>query len=526
MKLLSLISISATLAAAQAPAARQTTAISSEQGRPAASFDCAADGTVVNSITGEPIPRARINIVSGGVAYASSSDTAGRWTLSNVGCAPAQLIVTRPGFIRNIGSKGSPSQPLTLLSGSPVHDVRTELAPQSVALGRVLDDRGDPYPVAQITVLGARVVNGKLRFQPSGTGMTNDLGEYRIANLSRGRYIVCAHINPGGPTASNQTIPADSCYPGPPEGGAASAMAIPAGREVKVDFTLHEVMPVHIRGTVSGIPEGRGIGVSLIRRGGEDAGASNFPGQIRDGKFDFRVPPGSYMLTADYFEAGRRLTARVPVDAGSFDVENVAVRLDTGFTVTGIVRVASDSGRAFSRFPVSLRSAEPASGTGQVKWAADQASFAINDMVPGNFRLNAFPPAPFYLKSATLAGQDIACNDIPISQAAGPIEVTLRDDGGSIEGDIVDAAGQPAVAGIVLLRGNTSVSNAIAGSDGHFKLQYIAPGDYTIYAWDDIAGVQYAEPDWMRRYGTGGSSVTVSSGRIAQIRLIRQIVPD
>ena len=224
------------------------------------------------------------------------------------------------------------------------------------------------------------------------------------------------------------------------------------------------------------------------------------PGVVRNGNFDFRVAPGSYMLMADYFDAGKRLTARVPVDVGATDIDNIAVHLDSGFTVTGMVRVVSQSGQTTApQFGVGLRPSEPGSNTGQMKWEPDHSSFAISEMVPGSFRLDVNPPAPFYVKSAMLAGQDILNNDVPISQAAGPIEIVLRDDGGSIEGDVVDANGQPVSAGVMLLRGTIRVASLMSQPTGHFKIQNVAPGDYTIYAWDDPNEVAYADSDWMRQ---------------------------
>jgi hypothetical protein len=298
---------------------------------------------------------------------------------------------------------------------------------------------------------------------------------------------------------------------------------MPAGRETKVDFTLTEVLAVHVRGTITGLPEGRGSGINLIRRGVNSDFGGNLPGAVRDGKFDFRVPPGSYMLTADYFEGGKRLTARVPIDAGSSDIDNVVVHLETGFTVTGIVRGPTGS---MPQFGVNLRPSEPVNLTGQVKWEPDHTAFAINDMVPGSYRLDIFPPAPWYVKSATLAGQDVLNSEIALSQAAGPIEIVLSDDGGSIEGDVADAAGQPAAAGILLLRDTTRVANTTSQASGHFRLQNLAPGDYTVYAWDEPNEVEYANQDWMRRYGGGGVSVTVTAGQKQQIKLTQQSVPQ
>jgi hypothetical protein len=529
VKSIPLILITAALSLAQTARQANGQLIQLQPPQPT-SFDCAADGMVVNATTGEPIARAHVNVtLLGAGGYSAVTDSSGKWALSNMACATGQIQVTRPGFLQNARAGGS-FRALRLISGSPVHDLKTELIPQSVAWGKVLDDQGDPVMGAQVSALGARVVDGRPRFQQTGAGMTNDLGEYRIANLPRGKYILCVHLNQPNALVQAATIAADTCYPGPLEGGAASAMDLPAGRESKVDFTLNEVPAVHVRGSITGLREGPGsAGVNLVKRSGAEPGGNynNVPGAIGAGKFDFRVPPGSYMLTSDYFDSGKRLTARVPIEAGGTDIDNVVVHLDAGFTVTGIVRVVSQPGRtANQNFGINLRTSEPASNTGQLKWDPDHTSFAVNEMVPGSYRLDVNPPPPFYVKSATLAGQDMLNNEIPISQAAGPIEIQLRDDGGSIEGDVVDANGQPVTAGIMLLRGPIRAAYQMSPPNGHFKIQNVAPGDYTIYAWDNPDEVAYADQDWMRRNGGGGTAITVTASQNQQIKLTQQPVPQ
>ncbi len=145
-------------------------------------------------------------------------------------------------------------------------------------------------------------------------------------------------------------------------------------------------------------------------------------------------------------------------------------------------------------------------------------------MSPGAYRFDVFPPSPFYVKSATLAGQDILNSEFSVAQAAGPIDIVLSDDGGSIEGDIVDADGQPTVGGgiIALRNGRATVIQGV----GHFKLPNLAPGDYTVYAWDEANQVEYADQDWMRRYGGSGTAVTVSAGQNVQVKLTQQKVPQ
>jgi hypothetical protein len=462
--------------------------------------------------------------MSGGGAYFATTDSSGQWNFSNVACGQATLTATRVGFLWRAARSMNPTLPANLVSGSPTHDVKLELTPQSVVYGKVVDDQGDPVQNAQVTVLASVVTEGKATFQPRGAATTNDLGEYRIPGVTRGKYIVCARPNDQGPLPRGgpQTMSAEVCYPGPIEGGSASAMDVSAGRESKVDFNLNQVPAVHVRGTVSGLPEGRGSGFSLTKRGAAAGGA--LPGVVRDGKFDIVASPGSYLLVADYFEAGKRLSARVPVEVGTSDLDNVTIHLDSTFSVTGTVRIDSQSGRAgkTNQFAMNLRASEPLNSGGQLRWdPANGSSFTFADLLPGTYRLDFFPPAPYYIKSATLGGQDVLSGEFSLSAGAGPIAIVLRDDGGSIEGDVTNADGQ-AVAGSVMLLRNERAT--VVMSTGHFKLQNLAPGDYTVYAWDDSSEVEYANPEWMRRFS--GTSVTVTAGQNSQIKLTQQSVPE
>jgi hypothetical protein len=507
------------------------TAVASAQQQAPVKTDCAVDGNTMNSTTSEPIPRAHVTLNGLNRQSTVIADNSGHWSFSNVPCGRVQIMATRPGFLNGgLGQPhidGLPFSPVFLISGSPVHDVKIQLTPQSVIVGKVVDDQGDPIN-ARVTTLTSRVIEGRRTFQQTGNANTNDLGEFRLANLTGGKYIVCARANERGPEENSIAL-GERCYPGPVEGGAASAMELPAGRETRVDFTLHEVPTVHVRGTISGMPKAQGpLGISLVKPAASPGGAR--PARINpDGRFDIAgVTPGSWTVSTDYFEGGVRLTARVPVEVGNADLDDVAVHLDSAFTVTGKVRIESKSSGAPAnrQFALSLRSSEPMLGTGQIKWGADNASFTIPDVTPGNYRLDAFPPGPFYVKSATLNGVDLLRQEVSIAQSAGPIEIVLSDDSGAIDVQVTGADDQPlASSGVMFLQDGMGPRIAATAPDGHIKLQALAPGDYRIYAWDDAQQVEYADADWMQRYGGGGVSVSLQGGQTAQVTVKQQSVP-
>ena len=502
--------------------------------------DCAADGYVVNAITGEPIPRARIFASSasangtsangpggsGGTPTSVTADSSGHWRFPSLACGPIHLTAVRQGFL----SAPPPPAAITLASGSPAHDIAIRLTPTAVITGKVVDDQGDPVPNMQIILLASRVADGRRTFVLTGTATgnssTNDLGEFRLAGLSAGKYIVCAEPNVRG--GGDPVTYGESCYPGSFENGAASALDVASGGEMRADIAVHEVPPVHVRGVMTGMPKAQGVALTLNRR------SINLPTGARaakvspDGKFDVAgVSPGSYVLSTDYFEAGARLHARVPVEVGNADVNEVTVHLDSGFTIAGKVRIESKSNEApAQKIVVALRSAEPMSGGGPTQWNADHSAFTIGDLTPGNYRLDVVIGGKLFVKNATLAGRDIIGQEIPLVESSGPLDIVLSDDGGALDVRVTGADDQPAQgSGVMILRNGSQPQTAIAGPDGRATLQGLAPGDYQVYAWDDVRQVEYANPDWIGRYGAGGHLVSVQAGQFPQVTVKQQLVP-
>jgi hypothetical protein len=65
-----------------------------------------------------------------------------------------------------------------------------------------------------------------------------------------------------------------------------------------------------------------------------------------DAKGNFEIPgvsPGSYFLRATVNAADKAYSARVPIEVGSANLENVMVIVGAGLTLSGQVRVEGDS---------------------------------------------------------------------------------------------------------------------------------------------------------------------------------------
>ena len=334
---------------------------------------CAADGYTVNSITGEPVPRAQLQFM-GPSPSATLSDSSGRWKVSGIFCGRLNIFATKTGYL---GPKPDARVGAVSVTSpdSPAHDLRVEMTPQSVVMGKVVDEAGDPLQSVQITVMTSRVLEGKRVFLQSAGDATNDLGDYRVPGLSASKAIVCARapLDARSQMKDEGAVLSASCYPGPVEGGAASAMVLAAGREAQVNFTLTNQASVKIRGKIAGIPPHGGVILSLLPRNAPRNSVLNRPATTQsDGAFEVRgVPPGAWLLSVDYWEANARLFARVPVDVGGADLEGVVVRLEPGFTLTGRIRVESASGRSLNLQQVNLNLHPTEGAVGALQWDKD-----------------------------------------------------------------------------------------------------------------------------------------------------------
>ncbi len=408
------------------------------------------------------------------------------------------------------------------------------MTPQLVITGRVLDPEGDPVFNVLVNVMVGRVVEGRRVFVRSNQAQTNDLGEYRVPMLAPGRYVVCVTAALAIPASFSGVMGAasngigDGCYPGPPE--SRGGMDLPAGREARVDFTLPRVSMVKVRGTVSGMPKGRSVSVSLLKQNGSaGTGPARQSGVRPDGTFEIPgVASGTYLANVDYFEGNLRLTARTQFQVAATDVDGVNLRLVPAMTLLGKVTFDSDSrspAPTVPNFGLSLREMDNGNGGGRTEWG-QQGAFTIQGVPSGTYRLQAFPPQNLFVKSATLGGRDVLSQDVVVDGPAGLLEVVLSDTGGSLDVQVEDSEGKSTDGWVLVLKDDRQIAVSRTGGNGRATLKNLPPGRYFVGAWDDNQQVEYGNPDWMRQYGSG-QSVTVDAGQAttAQVRLNRVPVP-
>jgi hypothetical protein len=252
---------------------------------------------------------------------------------------------------------------------------------------------------------------------------------------------------------------------------------------------------------------GRGLFVALTPRASGDR-----PGQLsaaiaEDESFEFpAVPPGAYNLVAQTLTPGQQgFTARVPVDVGNGDVTNVSIRLQPPLALSGKVTVDSTQPNVrMGSLRLNFTPSEPGPGNqgrnGQTQ-LNDDGTFQTTLAADAYLVEAGGLPDGYYLKSVKLAGREMPDATLDLNYGGGQVDVVLASTAGDVTGVVQNSRGEPATSvQVTAVPASGSLRrdlNKLVTTDanGNFTLHGLPPGDYKIFAWEQIE-----EPNaWMDR---------------------------
>jgi Carboxypeptidase regulatory-like domain len=317
----------------------------------------ALKGRVVDGVTGDPVARARVRLMSGpaGPRAPVLTDSTGVFEFTALPQGPYNLMVEKSTYMAGrypeaAGSIRARVKPLVLRDGQ-VTELTVPMFHGGAISGRVLDAHGDPVDFAQVRVLrvprGGRVMN-------AGQAQTNDLGEYRVPRLQPGRYLVQVrpqmNQNYQDPNLAETPLPQPlpTYYPNAPAASQAQPVIVNRAETVSgVDMMLAEGVPTLVTGTVlrsdgevasGGSVSTRVVGSDSIG-GFDSAGGTGIgPG----GTFRLTLAPGEYMLEAQVMTRqgpnvgpNEQLFGSARINVGGGSVDNVTIMVGRGATASG-----------------------------------------------------------------------------------------------------------------------------------------------------------------------------------------------
>ena len=317
----------------------------------------------------------------------------------------------------------------------------------------------------------------------------------------------------------NQSVPqpdtryVTTYYPGTYDAMQAAAVTLKAGDEMPVNLTLVPARTYRVRGTVTGVNPGQKPVVELFPKAGDSIRANaNEIGP--DGQFEVRgVAPGSYVLRAGDGTGTQLLTVRQDISVVAADVEGVKLAPLPTFTISGRLHIEGSASGDLTPYVVNLRQADLPEDPGFFMFMSQDffgtnasvdrfGNFDWKDVNPGTYVVQVYGgegQGSFFLKSVTLGGRNIETG----FTASGP--ATL---------DLVVAVPEEKYRKLPDRFGMGSTDQ-----HGRFTIRGLAPGSYTLYAWQDLEEGVWRDADFLKSQEANGKTMKVEEGSHQTVEL-------
>lgn len=484
----------------------------------------------VTSITGEPLRKVTVGLQQRGgttdrpgFPANASTGSDGKFVVDDVAPGSYMLIAWRTGFLPQVYGSRLPGvnagKLIDVQAGSRLTAINLTLTPQAIVSGRVLDEDGDPLQVADIAVYRIGWPNGEKQLVRAGRGVVNPDASFMAGDLAPGRYYLAATvpIPPGAREGYLQTF-----YPSTTDIGSAIPIDVGAGEQIHdLSIRMLKGARFHVKGRAAGPPVGPGANVILRLTPKELRTSDQLQGSFAnvgpDGAFVFEnIAPGSYVIESGLSTA----IARVPITITNHDLDDVAVPIGPGVTISGSVQ--ADDGLTPVKSLV-LQSVENPMSVIDVPAGKDGA-FVRPELRPERYRFSLAGLAPdVYVKSAQLGSTPITGDELDLTGNTDvSFRITLAGHVASAGGIVRNEKGDLLVNALVAVwpaagAGITRVMQT--GDDGRFQFASLAPGDYLIAAWEELEAGLPLNRDFRARFEEPAVKVTLDESAYRELEV-------
>jgi hypothetical protein len=525
-------------------------------------------GTVVNAVTGAPIPRALVH--SPDDHFATLTDGEGHFEFAipkpeseqnSTSPSPFDSLERRGWFTAlKPGFLDDPEGRVEQVEAAQGSELTIPLIPEALIKGRVMVSESDAALGINVEILVKQVQDGMPQWVHAGATRANSNGEFRFAELHAGTYKLLTHeLMDNDPAA---TIPGGQLYgfppvyfPGVADIAAAGMIELTAGQTVAADIPLARQPYYQVQIPVANAEDNSGLNIKVSVLGHRGPGYSLGYEADRQ-RIEGLLPNGSYLVEAASFgQHAVTGSVGITVAGGPLDgpgmtlIPKSSIHLNVTEEFTGewnggsrwIVGKQSFSLRGPRAYlQARLESADDLQQTNamlrQPKSPSDD-QLVIDDVEPGRYwlRLNS---SRGYVASATLGGVDLLHQSLAVAPgSSAPIEIRMRDDFAQVEGTVTGistdgtATNRPRMPEFYVYCVPLPDSPGqfeqlgMTSDDGKFESQNMAPGTYRILAFKTMQrDLPYRDAEAMKTYETRGQVVHLSPGQkaIVQVQIISE----
>jgi hypothetical protein len=507
------------------------------------------EGQVVNAKTGAPV---RFAIVTLGGPFSErvptpprqpgrvkmaqvTADDQGRFAFRDVAPGNYALRARREGYEPALYRASTNSRELLpVREGEAVNGIAFKLAPCGVIAGKVVNERGEPLQGVELMALryyyGAWLWRLPVAPEVPLKVYTNDLGEFRISNLTAGPYIVKAAAPPQPPQTKGSAPPTypSIFYPDALSPEAANPVTVANGEVSRANLTLRPGPAFRITGVIDAGGSSLEVCFGLVPKQYNSAlpqviGLVARPANSSQFTI-YDVPPGSYVLSAAICRGTEPLGAIQPIEVAG-NIEGLKIQLTPGQRLSGVVKtegVNAAGVRMVLRSPEFLTTPMPQAV------AAQDGSFAFEHVAPRRYlvEFSGLPPNA-YVKSVKYGGREAPAAGFEWTPDAS-LEIILSSQGAAqFSGSVLDKSGRPApypMITVIPADGGPaeSAKDVMGDENGNFTFAALRPGTYKALAWEDRfnpLGLESADPMLPLLFETNARTVTLAPGAPQTARL-------
>ena len=416
----------------------------------------------------------------------------------------------------------------------------------------------------------------------AGGAKTNDRGEFRIDGVAPGQYYLGVDafhadmpaLDPSNITMYTKEKIEPTYFPGVTDWSKAAPIVLKAGTSVegldipirKFDFrTIHGMVVDDASGNLT-----PNASVLIIPVDAFQSRLANFQA-IKHGTFEFHyVAPKTYYAFAYVENLKPSLFGRTRFEVGGQDIGNLTIRVKPGFALKGRIVMEGDAPPQIGRAPTSVvLQPEPPSNSGTFPGYIepdfsplhpnsilrslpmppgppspyilsiprmeatfeDGGAFHFQNVMPWDYTIGAETELPnAFVKSVRLGNVDVLKEGIHLDAPPHEdLEIIISSGAGSLSGRVIGES-SPVTDGfkVVLVPGDIHrrelYRTVWTDKSGRYRMEHIAPGDYTLYCWDFVRDNAWTDANFLRLYEGKGTPVHVAerSAQALEIHLIRE----
>jgi hypothetical protein len=448
-------------------------------------------GTVVNSATGAPINRAAVVLSRRDTHISQTTTVAGQFSFDNLAAGSYELVAT-------LTDPRQPTRPITrsvpvpiviTQTNEPVKDVTVKLVLPGILSGHIVDAQGAPLPGLPIAALRQQYdLTGKLDWvQVAGT-TTNQRGDYRLAPLPPGMYLVMTTETPlrkaVGRVPDNKLYPR-TFYPGMLERSQATRVPV-VGQEVAgIDFQVQPHTTYDVRGIINK-PQAVKAVMAWVNEEGIKVIDSHIP--ANENAFALQhLLSGTYTLYVEPEDTADGWLGVQTVQITDHNLTDITIDIMPAMNIYGSIRMEGDS------LPPPLNNVRiTLDGTAVYFLPSASVSrsntFVLPSVVPTPFSVYVSGlPDNCYVKSIRYGNSEV--QGLATPSLGSKLDITLASAAASMEGTVSDGDGK-SESGVVIIAVPEVAGQPFhtARSDlyGRFHLGGLPPGRYYLLALTSI----------------------------------------